>query len=52
MCPAHVSFLIDQTLTDTPGDGSSLTLLLFQLRAMEIGAVVLYFGFYDNDCGC
>lgn len=39
MCPAHVSFLIDQTLTDTPGDGSSLTLLLFQRRAMGTRAV-------------
>lgn len=42
MWPAHVSFPIDHNLTDTQGDGSSLTLLLFQLRAMGNGAAVLY----------
>lgn len=43
MWPAHVSFPIDRNLTDTQGDGSSLTLLLFQLRAMGKGAVALHF---------
>lgn len=44
MRPAHVSFPIVRSLTDTQGDGSSLTLLLFQLRAMWNGATLQYFG--------
>lgn len=42
MWPAHVSFPIHHDMTDTRGDGSSLTLLLFQLSTIGDGAVVQY----------